>query len=289
MMLLFPADVLRPRRVDEHFAGEADAARAAGCPIALIDHDAAGRGDAGAAVARVPGGAVALYRGWMLSSDRYAELAAALAARGVRLHTDAGQYRRAHELPGWYDALSAFTPASRWTTGTGKDQFEAVRAELGSGPAVLRDYSKSMKHHWHEAAFVPDLADAAHAWSVATRLAQLRGDDLAGGFVVRRYESFTGAEVRSWWVDGVCRLLTAHPDTPHDQPPDDLDPGALRPAVAALELPFVTVDLARRTDGTWRVIELGDGQVSDRPAGTPPATLITVVLDGLRDGQVSER
>jgi hypothetical protein len=43
MMLLFPADVLRPRRVDEHFAGEAHAARALGWSIALVDHDALGR------------------------------------------------------------------------------------------------------------------------------------------------------------------------------------------------------------------------------------------------------
>jgi hypothetical protein len=28
-------------------------------------------------------------------------------------------------------------------------------------------------------------------------------------------------------------------------------------------LPFVAADLALRADGTWRVIELGDGQVSD--------------------------
>ena len=48
----------------------------------------------------------------------------------------------------------------------------------------------------------------------------------------------------------------------------------LRPAVTALALPFVTVDLAQRTDGTWRIIELGDGQVSDRPTSTPPADLI---------------
>ena len=46
MILLFPADVLRPRRVDDHFAGEADAAREAGFPVALVHHDAAARGDA---------------------------------------------------------------------------------------------------------------------------------------------------------------------------------------------------------------------------------------------------
>jgi hypothetical protein len=211
MILLFPADVLRPRRVDEHFAGEADAAREAGFPVALVDHDAAARGDSAGAVARVPGDATAIYRGWMLSSDRYADFDAALAKRSVRLYTGAQQYRRGHELPGWYAGLSAFTPTSLWTTGSDRADFETVRVALGSGPAVLRDYSKSMKHHWHEAAYIPDLADATQAWSVAKRMAKLRGDDLAGGFVVRRYEAFTGAEVRTWWINGTCRLVTAPP------------------------------------------------------------------------------
>ena len=170
MMLLLPADVLRPRRVDEHFAGEAEAARALGWPVALVDHDAvAGGSDCAAAVARVPGNEVAIYRGWMLSSRAYGGLAAALAARGTRLYTDAEQYRRGHELPGWYAALSAFTPASAWTAGAGRDGFDAARCALGSGPAVVRDYSKSMKHYWHEATYIPDLADAATAWTVAQR------------------------------------------------------------------------------------------------------------------------
>ncbi|WP_260190397.1 ATP-grasp domain-containing protein [Actinophytocola gossypii] len=45
--------------------------------------------------------------------------------------------------------------------------------------------------------------------------------------------------------------------------------------VAGLGLPFATVDLARREDGRWRVVELGDGQVSDRPATVAPADLVT--------------
>jgi ATP-grasp domain-containing protein len=135
----------------------------------------------------------------------------------------------------------------------------------------------SMKHYWHEAVYIPDLADAPKAWSVAQRMVELRGDDLAGGFVVRRYEAFTGAEARTWWINGACRLVTAHPDTPDELPPADLDVTVLRLAVTALALPFVTVDLARRTDGTWRIIELGDGQVSDRPASTPPADLINTL------------
>jgi hypothetical protein len=279
MLLLVPADVLRPRRPDEHFAAEAAAARAAGHDVALVDHDALAAGDDVArAVAGVPAdSAAAVYRGWMLSSRRYAGFATALADRGVRLRTDADQYRRGHELPGWYAALAASTPASAWTVGTDPSLFHDARRSLGTGAAVVRDYTKSMKHYWDEAVYVPDLGDGERAWSIASRMVHLRGDDLAGGIVLRRFEQFTGAEVRTWWIDGACRLITAHPDTPEDLPPDDVDVRVLEPAVAGLGLPFVTVDVVRRVDGVWRVVEMGDGQVSDRPSSTPAETLVDVL------------
>jgi ATP-grasp domain, R2K clade family 3 len=253
VILLVPADVLDPRHVDEHWAGEAAAARAAGWDVARIDHDALTRaGGAPQAVSRVRGCGEAVYRGWMLGSDRYAAFERALCHRGVVLRTDARRYRRAHELPGWYPALAGLTPASVWTEGTGR-----------------------------EAMFVPDLADGAHAWSVATRLRVLREDAFVGGFVLRRFEPFQPGEVRTWWVDGTCRLTTAHPDTPTTPPPADLDlppvTTAIAGAIAALGLRWATVDLARRSDGVWRVVELGDAQVSDRPTSTPPETRIATL------------
>lgn len=48
--------------------------------------------------------------------------------------------------------------------------------------------------------------------------------------------------------------------------------------IAGLGLPFVTVDLALRADGVWRVIELGDGQVSDRPTTIEPEAMIAALL-----------
>ncbi|MEU4619276.1 ATP-grasp domain-containing protein [Actinoplanes sp. NPDC023801] len=278
-MLLVPSDVLRPRRPDEHFAEEARAARDAGVTVALVDHDAlAGGGDADAAVARVPAGADAVYRGWMLGSDRYAVLAGALAARGVTLRTGPEQYRRTHELPGWYAAIAGDTPETVWTEGDDRAGFDRVRERLVAGPAVLRDYTKSMKHYWHEAAFIPDVADAAAAWAVASRFRELRGDGFTGGFVLRRFERFTGAEVRTWWIGGSCRLVTAHPDTPDAVPPADLRPADVTVAgFGSLDLPFAAIDLARHEDGRWRVVEIGDGQVSDRPGSTPPETLIAAL------------
>ncbi|BBH69979.1 hypothetical protein ACTI_66640 [Actinoplanes sp. OR16] len=279
MLLLVPADVLRPRRPDEHFADEAQAARYAGIEVAVVDHDAlTGGGDPDQAVGRVPAGDDAVYRGWMLRSEQYTAMAGALTARGVTLRTTPRDYQRGHELPGWYDTIREHTPDTVWSDGDGRESFAAAYEEWGSGPAVLRDFTKSMKHYWDEAAYIPADAGTAGAWGIAARMRELRGDDFTGGFVIRRFESFSGAEVRTWWIGGECRLVTAHPDTDADLPPADLDVSAFAPAIRALDLPFVTADLVRHTDGRWRIVEIGDGQVSDRPRSTPAEDLITALI-----------
>jgi hypothetical protein len=216
MLLLVPADPLRPRRADEHFAPEAAAARDAGHDVALVDHDAlAGPDGAERAAARVPdGGGAAVYRGWMLAGGRYAALATALTAKRTHLRTSAAQYRQAHELPGWYPALAPVTPAAAWTAGDAEQEFRTACARLGPGPAVLRDYVKSMKHYWHEAAYIPDVADHAAAWRVAARFRELREDEFAGGFVLRRFEQFASGEARTWWADGTCALSLRTPTPP---------------------------------------------------------------------------
>jgi hypothetical protein len=40
------------------------------------------------------------------------------------------------------------------------------------------------------------------------------------------------------------------------------------------------VDLARRSDGQWRVVEFGDGQVSGRPTAIAPDRLVTLFAAG---------
>ncbi|MEV1155055.1 ATP-grasp domain-containing protein [Micromonospora chokoriensis] len=282
MMLLVPANPLRPRLPDDHFASEAHAASAAGIDVAVIDHDALTRDEPHRAITAVPAGGVAVYRGWMLRSDQYAAFDDALAARGVTLRTNGDQYRRAHELPGWYHQLAPVTPTSTWTTNAERTTFDEARIRLGTGAAVLRDYTKSMKHHWYEAAFIPDLTEPTAAWQVAARFLELRADDFTGGLVLRAFENFTTAEVRTWWIAGTCTLVGAHPDTPNDLPPTNLDLSTPTPLVAALDLPFITIDLAQRDDGTWRVIELGDGQVSDRPTTISPHDFVAALLAGVR-------
>ncbi len=273
MPVLYCRDSLKPRRVDEHFAPEAQEVRAFGGAVGLIDHDALLQGDAQQAVAQVPAGlGNAWYRGWMHPSDRYAALAEALSRRGTELLVTPEQYRTAHELPGWYPMFVDVTPASVWRpTKPGEvltaDDLAALAEPLLPGSGIVKDYVKSRKHEWEQACFIPDLADAVELTRVVQRFVELQEEFLAGGVVLRAFEAFSklesvAAEVRVWWLDGEPRLLTPHPDNPFGR---GLVPNLdhIGPAVQRLGCRFVTTDVALRSDGVWRVVEVGDGQVSD--------------------------
>ncbi|MFD8635480.1 ATP-grasp domain-containing protein [Streptomyces sp. NPDC059533] len=290
--VLYCADPLNGRRTDPHFAQEARVLRARGAAVALIDHDALLAGDAEGAVARVPSAAGGVrYRGWMVPAARYAELDEALRRRGAELLVSPDAYRRAHELPGWYETFAALTPVSVWLpTAPGEvpdgARLAALAAGLPPGAAVVKDYVKSRKHEWHEACHVPDLGDPVALRRVVGRFVELQGEFLAGGVVLRAFEDFVApegaaTEVRVWWRGGEPRLFTAHPDSPvveaAEIPARDLEP--VRAAVRALGCPFVTTDLALRADGAWRVVEVGDGQVSDLHRKVDPALLAALLTD----------
>jgi hypothetical protein len=277
--VLFCADPLGPSRVDAFFGAQAEAVRSAGASIALIDHDALLAGDPEKAVRSVPPNwGPAWYRGWMIPAQRYAELEAALAVRSVALRVPADDYRLAHELPGWYDAFVRLTPRSVWRSWSpcrtpDPATVGPLIAPLAPGPGVVKDFVKSRKYEWATACFIPELADLDAATRVIATMVALQGRDLNGGIVVRRFEHFGEPQVRVWWLDAVPVLVGPHPDTPAFTAMPSLDD--VGSAVAALGCRFVTTDLAPCPDGGWRVVEVGDGQVSDLPTGLDPMLLMS--------------
>ncbi|MFG1999591.1 ATP-grasp domain-containing protein [Spirillospora sp. NPDC048911] len=275
LTVLFCVDPLHPRRVDPHFSREAAAVRDHYGEIALLDHDALQQGHMDAAIRGVPNDLGPVwYRGWMVTSEEYATLAAALKKRGTILLTHPDDYQRAHELPGWHDTFAGLTPPSVWRPLTPLedpgDLSELVRV-LPAGPAVVKDYVKSRKHEWDEACFVPDVHNLSQLRTIVSKMVALQDQFLAGGLVIREYEEYDGGEARVWWVDGEPALIGPHPDSPEVEPEPDVD--AVAPAVRALGCRFITTDLARRSDGEWRVVEVGDGQVSDLPSTVDPMDL----------------
>lgn len=97
--------------------------------------------------------------------------------------------------------------------------------------------------------------------------------DLVGGLVFRAFEPFEAVgihpkstivltkEYRIWWLDG--KPIAVVPHWNEVEYHGDGPPVAQFAGVAGrVRSRFFTMDVAQRTDGVWRIIELGDGQVA---------------------------
>lgn len=224
------------------FADQWDALAAAGfgasaCPDAALT---------GARPLRdVPAGAAVVYRGWMLNADEYAALANAVAACGATMFTSPQQYLLAHHLPNWYPLLADLTPETR--TYPADADLVAELSALGWEAYFLKDYVKSLKTG--RGSVVRDPEDAP---AVVAGLRESRGV-IEGGICARRFEALLpDTEVRYFVRQGTAFAPDGRPI-----------PDAVRRCAERIRSPFFSVDVAERADGLLRVVEIGDGQVSD--------------------------
>ncbi len=279
-LVLFPCEPFDPKRIDPDFERERRAARATGFDSALIDHSGVISGKVAASVSRVPEGAgAAMYRGWMLTPSQYEALHEALSARGVELVNDARQYRTAHYLPESYPWLEGHTPRSVWLKVDGAPdaaRLAEAAASFGDRPLVVKDYVKSQKHYWHEACFVPAASDLPALERVVRRFLELQGEDLNEGLVLREFVPLKtvgkhpksgmplAAELRIFWLAGQAILSHRYWGdlTTFDLP---LPWTELGPIAARIPSRFFTMDVAFLEDGSWTIVELGDGQVAGLP------------------------
>ena len=274
-LLLFPLHPLYPRRPDPHFERAFATSNSLGLSVGLVDHNAVEKGESAEVVKASWVDREIVYRGWMIDPLRYDELDLALCGVGASLLTSADRYRRVHELPNWYSLFAELTPVSRWTETADLDELNRV-AEGMQGPVILKDYVKSAKHDWDRACFVPEVSDAAALQRVAKAFLEHRGEFFSGGFVIRSFEQFVGSEARTWWLDGELIATTPHPDEPSATTPK-IDFSGLPERISSLNCRFVTCDLALDSDGRTRVVEVGDGQVSDWPEGIDDAELLAAL------------
>ncbi len=280
--IIFCTDPLRPHRLDPLYAAEYMAARVAGFAVTMLRFEAlVEEQDAGLAVQDIMPllqHETGIYRGWMLTPDDYQHLFNTLAERGIDLVNTPEMYRHCHYLPECYPIIQAHTPQTIWLA-TGPDvDMEAVHQALtafGDRPVILKDFVKSRKHEWLEACYIPAASDRAAVERVVRRFLALQGPDLAGGLVFRAFVPLEplgthpqsgmplAKEYRLFWLDGRCIFACAYWDAGAHDP---LPPGDLFADVARqVRSRFFTIDVARRLDGEWIIVELGDAQVSGLP------------------------
>lgn len=132
---------------------------------------------------------------------------------------------------------------------------EAELRSLGWGAFFIKDYVKSLKTSRGSI-----VRDPSQIGAVVEELVRIRGE-IEGGLCVRRVEPFiTDSERRHFVLDGNVFAPDAEPV-----------PDVVREVASRIPSPFFSVDTIRRADGVLRVVEVGDGQVSDLVGWSPLA------------------
>lgn len=244
LQLLFPADPLNSLRVDPDYADEQAAARALGyhCSVFGFDEFQQGRWRA-----RPPLTAdrPVLYRGWMLSAIDYAHLHQHILQCGAQMYTSPEDYALCHYLPNWYQTCAEFTPATVFVDAHG--DYAAALAGKDWAAYFVKDHVKSLTTQRGSKA-----NSIAQIDQVVRLLEQYRGQ-IEGGICIREFEELLPASEQRYFV------LAGRPYARHGAVPE-----LVLQISAVIRSPFYSVDVVENSRGQMRLIELGDGQVSDR-------------------------
>ena len=240
---LFPSHPLDPVVPDELFVEQYKALVSRGFSVSLFPESVIREG---ASLRNIPLAGRVVYRGWMLKRDEYTTLTDAITRAGATPFTTPIQYVAAHHLPGWYPLIADFTPETRIYPVDADMPSEL--AALGWGAYFVKDYVKSLKTS--VGSIIREPSQIVH---VLSEMRKYR-DEIEGGICIRRVEDFQlETETRYFVIEG-------RPFAP------DLSGNVVEVvSECARRVPndFVSVDVVLRRDGELRVVEIGDGQVSD--------------------------
>lgn len=256
MRFLYPSSMLKATRVDEHFQNEVDVLDEAPVLYSELEDRLVLRGED-------IRGTTIIYRGWILSPKAYVKLEDLVLAAGAKTLVSSAAYSRSQFAERWLNVFEDLTP--RTTAYSYSTDTDVIGQDYAgsSNSYIVKGSSKSLKHDWNNSMFAKTGADVSRV--VANFKEQV--SEVEESFVlVRDFEDWVPGELRVWWIDD--RFVV-------DQHPNNnsfVDFGesfvifltdTVRPLIDLLDAGFVATDFVRDSSGSFRLVEVGNGQVSE--------------------------
>jgi len=267
---LFCNHPLYKNRVDEDYEMEYQEAGLE-YPCALFSYEELEKGKLSLYGEDISG--LTIYRGWMMKPSLYRKFYSMLEEKGIILINSPEEYERYHLLPGWYEDFKDYTSASVWETEGKLDNAINMTKKL-EGSYIVKDYVKSRKHEWYDACFIKDITVEEQAEKVIENFINRQGAALVGGVVLRQFEDlkhigyheksgmplseeyrvfiFAGRVmvIDDYWLENKTISLSKEENE------------WIQMLASKVKSNFVSMDIARKADGSLIIMEFGDGQVS---------------------------
>ncbi len=266
-LILFPSSFLSISKVDEDLQKEYDAVLATGLfDVALFGYDKWFNEDTLIIKDAPNDEKSAVYRGWMMKPDQYERFYNLLFEKNIRLVTKPEHYRLMHIFPNVYEHVKEDT--AKMELYPLHDQIDVERLKESFERFMVKDYVKSVKGTDFPRFFDQSITqEDFNRWMDV--FYKYRGELLTGGICIKeflnlkRYGEKTN-EYRVFYINHeiatICRNSGQGSYTPEPQM-------ELIEKYRHLDSPYYTVDFAELEDGSWRIVEAGDGEVSGLSEG----------------------
>ncbi|OBU11284.1 hypothetical protein AYY17_00565 [Morganella psychrotolerans] len=243
MQIIYPGNYSNPDLPDDMFEAEYYFAQKKKIPCLLLHPESTVTGKyqfSGTFNPDIP----VIWRGWMLNTKEYQQLHRAIALLGSTMLSSADDYIRNHHITGWYECCREFTPETVITSVDA--DFEEVTRNLRWPAYFVKDYVKSLTTNRGSIA-----KNADEIREIIKLIAHYRGE-IEGGICLRHIEYFIENTERRYFV--LNKIIYSA---------DDNIPPIVYDIADKINTPFFSVDITENTAGELRLIEIGDGQVSD--------------------------
>lgn len=284
--ILFPGDYFSLNSPYDNFAAEVNAALAcSGLDVLLFNYD----DYIGGAPLRFnkPVGQCAellIYRGWMMKPEQYERLYGDSAGLGFDVLTNPICYEKMHCFPRAGKVFEGQTPRFKvYPAIDGHVDIDADEVNDLFGRFMVKDYVKSVKGTSFPS-YIETPISQEQLDRLIKKFIELRGELFTGGIVLKEYVNLKryGKTTNEWrefsFLNGIRLALARNSNQPEDcpRPPKDYLLTRNTPIV-----PFYTVDYAELEDGSWTIVEAGDGGVSGLAAADSATRFYEAMADVL--------
>ena len=261
--ILFPCEMFAINEVDSCYQNEFDAVVENGdFELFFYDYEEFVRDGVLHLNKRAEDAVTVMLRGWMLNGNQYKDFYEKLQARNINLITTPEQYCQMHLFPRAYNLITEDTP--RILVYPEKEKtvdLEEIKAKFDR--FMIKDYVKSEKGTDIPKYFDKQTSEEDFFYWLDV-FKQYRGKLFTGGICIKEYVDLKkyGENTNEWrvfYLNG--NILSVSRNSGQKDFAVEV-PKSLVEKYRNLPSPFYTVDYGELSDGSWKILEVGDGQVS---------------------------
>lgn len=263
MIVIFPCNPLNTNEFDPDFLNEYNSAITLGFNVVFYNHDALVKAEPFVNLEKRQNNITTIFRGYMLKEAQYHSLYTRLLDLGYKLINNVEQYKNCHYFPKSYELVKEFSNEIWFSEDIDNEWIKSI-SELNTN-LIIKDYVKSEKGTDLFLIESPITREDLKAKILA--FTEQRGNLFNKGIQFKRFEElkqYDGVinEWRFFILNGKLISMSQNSNLQIDTDKPNLP--NIKDIIDRLSTisNFFTFDIVEKNNGSFIIIETGDGSVS---------------------------